>query len=371
MTVMKSEKLLLALAACVLLLMFSGCDSDKDPDPNDPSGGGKVTISGLSHQYIFWGEELTISGTGFSSVKEENIVSFVNSYPKTPGMKFTSDGGDIEIVSASPTSIKIRVPYQTEVGGATTIYRGEDYAKIEVAVKSERDTSEMVKFIGLPRVGTFEYHYGWFDLGGIARSGDSVVIGGGFYGSLLGAGERHPKEAGVYDKLRLDIDGIPVPMKWRKITSSKQGYGIYLPAEEFSEIRCDEGANGWNDRAMNFRFSVQNTDIENSRTLYVTYLPENSLISATGPSQASKLAGGNPSWTVTGDDMYYSHALFVPSCGGGATNAEVEIANAGVVKSEYQVAIPLSLLVENCSYTIYLKTICDETKVIGSVTIKP
>jgi hypothetical protein len=368
---MKLEKLLLALAACVLLLMFSGCESDdKDTGPDDPSDGGKVTISGLSHQYIFWGKELTISGTGFSSVKEENIVSFVNSYPKTPGMKLTSDGGDIEIVEASPTSIKIRVPYQTEVAGATTRYRGEDFAKIEVAVKSEKDTSEMVKFIGLPRVGTFEYHYGWFDLGGIARSGDSVVINAGFYGSFSGAGELHPKEAGVYDKLRLDVDGIPVPMKWRKITSSKQGYGIYLSADKFSEVRCDEGDNGWNDRAMNFRFSVENTDIENSRTLYVTYLPENSLTSATGPSQVSKLAGGNPFWTVTGDDMYFSHARFVPTCG-GATIAEVEIATPGTINSEYQISIPLSLMIENCSYTIHLKTICDEFEVIGSVKIKP
>jgi hypothetical protein len=365
---MKLEKLLLAMAAVVLSLVYSGCSSsDDDPEPDDQSGGGKVKITGVSHEYIFWGKELTISGTGFSSVKEENIVSFVNSYPKTPGLKLTSDGGHIEIVDASPTSIKIIVPYESEVKSGTTIYRGEDFAQIEVAVKSERDTSEMVKFIGLPRIGGFEYHYGWFDLGGVAQSGDSVVLGGGFYGSNLGAGEKHPKAAGVYDKLRLHVDGIAVPVKWRRVIASVQGYGIYLPSQQFSEINCEDGANGWNDRPMNFKFSVLNTDIENNKTLYVTYLPENSYEGANGPAEVSKSLGGNPFWTVTGEDMYYSHAVFIPACGGA--NAEVDI---GVtIKDEYQIGIPLSLMVENCSYSIHLRTPCDEWKVIGSVHIKP
>jgi hypothetical protein len=369
---MKILKLLAAITTCSLSVAFYSCSNDDDDtDPSNPPTGGKVKITGLSHEYIFWGEELTISGTGFSDKKEENIITFVNSYPKTPGMKLTSDGGDIEIISASPTSIKIKVPYQTEPASGTTHFRGEDFAQIAVAVKTEKDTSEQVKFIGLPRVGTFEYHYGWYDLGGVTRSGDSVVIGGGFYGSLLGAGEAHAKQAGVYDKLRLHVDGISVPMKWRKISQSVSGFGIYLPASEFSEMNCEDGDNGWGDRAMEFKFSVEGTDIENTRTLYVTYLPENSIISASGVEEVSKLAGGNPFWTVTGDDMYFSHAVFHPTCGGNATNAEVEIASPGTINSEYQISVPLSLMVENCVYTIYLKTPCDETELIGDVWVKP
>jgi hypothetical protein len=370
---MKILKLLAVLTACVLLLIFYSCSNDKDDDtdPSNPPAGGDVKVTGLSHEYIFWGEELTISGTGFSEIKEENIVTFVNSYPKTPGMKLTSDGGDIEIVSSSPTSIKIKIPYKAEAASGTTHFNGEDFAQIEVAVKTKKDTSELVKFIGLPRVGTFEYHYGWYDLGGVARSGDSVVIGGGFYGSALGAGEAHPKQAGVYDKLRLHVDGVNVPMKRRKISQSVNGFGIYLPSSEFSEVNCEDGANGWGDRAMEFKFSVDGTDIENTRTLYVTYLPEYSVLTAQGDEEVSKLAGGNPFWTVTGDDMYYSHAVFYPTCGGGATNAEVEIASPGTLNSSYQFNIPLSLMVENCVYHIYLKTPCDETKLIGDVWVKP
>jgi hypothetical protein len=370
---MKILKLLAAITTCALSVAFYSCSNDDDDDtgPSNPPAGGKVKITGLSHEYIFWGEELTITGTGFSDIKAENIVTFVNSYPKTPGMKLTSDAGDIEIISASPTSIKIKVPYQAEPKSGTTIFRGEDFAQIEVAVKTEKDTSEQVKFIGLPRVGQFEYHYGWYDLGGVARSGDSVVIGGGFYGGLLGAGEAHPKQAGVYDKLRLHVDGISVPMKWRQIFTSVSGFGIYLPSSEFSEMNCEDGDNGWGDRAMEFKFSVEGTDIENTRTLYVTYLPENSIISASGVEEVSKLAGGNPFWTVTGDDMYFSHAVFHPTCGGGATNAEVEIASPGTINSDYQITIPLSLMVENCVYTIYLKTPCDEVELIGDVWVKP
>ena len=368
---MKIAPVLVALY--LLTFVFSGGskdDEDDDSNPGNPQGGGKVNIISLSDEYVFWGEELTITGTGFSEVKAENVVTFVNSYPKTPGLKLTSNGGDIEIVSASPTNITIRVPYNIDVVGGTTHYNGEDFARIEVAVKSEKDTSEQVKFIGMPRVGNFDYHYGWYDLGGVTRSGDSVVISSGFYGSASGAGELHPKQAGVYDKLRLTVNGIPVAMKPRKISQSINGFGIYLPAEEFSEINCDEGANGWGDRAMNFELSVLDTDIKSSRTLYVTYLPETSVSYADGPAQVSKSVGGNPYWTVTGDDMYYSHAVFHPGCG-GATNAEVLIATPGTINTEYQISIPLSLMVENCPYTIYLKTPCDETKLIGNVTIKP
>lgn len=367
---MKSEKLLLVLTAALLPLVFSGCSDDEgDTDPDKPSGG-KVNISGVSKQYAFWGEEITISGTGFSNVKDENIVNFVESYPNTSGMKFTSNDGDIEIIQSSPTSIKIRVPHQSEVIGSNNVHRGEDYARIEVVVNNERDTSDVVRFIGLPRIGNFEYHYGWYDLGGIARSGDSVVIAAGFYGSKLGAGDRNPRDAGVYDKLRLHVDGIHVPMKWRKISQFIEGYGLYLPAKDFSETNCTEGANGWNDRAMTFRLSVDGTDIENSRTHYITYLPQTSLYSADGPSQVSKSAGGNPFWTVTGDDMYYTHAVFSTSCDGVA-KAEIEIANSGTFNNEYQINIPLSLMVENCSYNIHLKTPCDDMKFIGNVSIKP
>jgi hypothetical protein len=262
------------------------------------------------------------------------------------------------------------VPFETELIGSNTIHRGEDFARIEVSVNNEKDTSDMVKFIGLPRVGWFEYHYGWWDLGGVARSGDSVVIDAGFFGSFTGAGERHPKEAGVYDKLRLHVDGIFVPMKWRKITSSTYGYGIYLPSEDFSEVNCDEGANGWNDRAMNFTFSVEGTNIENTRPLYVTYLPEYSVTDWELPVQVSKSAGGNPFLTVTGEDMYFSHAVFATTCP-GASNAEVLIANPGTFNDSYQVSIPLSLLVENCGYTVYLRSICDDTKGLGTILVKP
>lgn len=361
------------LAAWVLALGLSSCskdDDDADKNPVNPPGGGNVKITGLSHEYIFWGKELTITGTGFSSVKEENVVRFVSSYPKTQGLKLTSEDGDIDIVSASPTNITIVVPYKTEVISGTTHYQGEDFARIEVTVNTEKDTSEMVKFIGLPRVGHFDYHYGWFDLGGVTRSGDSVLLDAGFYGSRSGAGELHPKEAGEYDKLRLSVNGIPVAMKPRRITQSVQGFGIYLPSDQFSEVNCTEGDNGWNDRAMEFKLSILDTDIASTKTLYVTYLPESSVSGADGPPEVSKSVGGNPFWTVTGDDMYFSHVVFHPTCG-GATNAEALIASPGTINQEYQISIPLSLMVENCSYNIYLKTPCDETEIIGDVFIKP
>jgi hypothetical protein len=357
----------------MLLTLLNGCSKDDDDDdPSNPgNNNGKLSITGTSPEYTFWGDELTITGSGFSSVKEENVVTFVNSYPKTPGLKLTSDGGDIEIVSASETEIKIKIPFTSEpsAGGVTHTW-GEETTWIEVSVGNEKDTSDLVRFIGLPRVGTFQYHYGWYDIGKIARSGDSVVIDGGFYGMLGGAGELFPKQAGIYDKLRLRINNIDVPIKYRRISGSTRGWGIYLPSSQFSEISCDDGENGYGDRGMQFEFYVLGTDKKASRTLNVTNLPEYEVTSYDGPGEASKAVGGNPFWSVEGQDMYYSKARFVPSCG-NASPVEEEIANPGTINTEYQVSIPLSLMTAQCVYDIYLITPCDESKYIGDIFIKP
>lgn len=356
-------------AIAILAALHGACASDdNEPDPsNSGNKDGKVVITGTSPEYTFWGDELTITGSGFSEVKDENVVTFVNSYPKTSGLKLTSKEGDIEIVSASKTKLVIRVPYLVEEQASGQHIWGEDFARIEVAVKNEKDTSEIAKFMGLPHVGKFQYHYGWFHLAGIARSGDSVILGGGFWGSWSGAGELHPKKAGVYEQLRLKVDGIPVPIRYRKISNSIQGWALFLPAEEFSEVVCAEG---WGDRPMTFEFFVNGTDKKASRELGVTYLPKSEYYDVTGPSEVSKAAGGVPAWTVTGKNMIYHVARFVPECG-HATTATTSIANENTIKSEYTIGIPLSLMEANCLYKVYLLTPCDQSKSIGSVYINP
>ncbi len=358
----------------LILLALHGCSSDDgdDPDPSDPSGpgpGGGVQITSTSPEYTFWGDELTITGKGFSPVKEENVVTFVESSPGgIEGLKLTSDDGDVEIISASETKIVVRVPFSAEETNHTTLYRGLDISRIQVEVKGKKATSEHVKFIGLPWVGTFEYHYGWYDLSGVARSGDSVVISGGFFGSRLG-GKEHPKEAGVYDKLRLSINGTNVPFKYRRITSSTDGFGIYLPAESFSEVNCEDGANGWNDRPMSFRFYVEGTDKENTRTLWVTYLPKYTVGSVEGPDKVYKSLGGNPYYTVTGKNMYFNKIRFLPVCE-QLSVAEMEFENAGIIADEFQTAIPLSLL-EHCDYRVRLVTPCGTSTEIALLSVLP
>lgn len=367
---------MLALAAAATIILFSGCSSDDEPDPNNPNNpndpgnnsGDKVTITGTSPEFTFWGDELTITGTGFSEVKDENVVTFVNSYPQAYGLKLTSKDGDIEIVSASKTKLVIRVPYIKDETPEVTHTRGEEYAKIEVTVKNTKDTSDVVKFLGLPRVGNFEYHYGWYDIGGVTRSGDSVILNGGFYGLKTGAGEAYHKQAGTYDKLRLRVDDIEVPIKYRKISNSIQGWALYLPSDKFSVVRCDEGSEG--DRDMLFEFYVLGTDKKSSRLLSVTYLPSDEIKTVTGPMVVSKSAGGNPFWTVTGKDMYYHNARFVPkTCSGEST--EIQVAAPGTINQEFTVGIPLSFLEEGCTYSIILVTPCDDFQQIGTVAIEP
>ena len=62
---------------------------------------GRLTITDIPNG-VFWGDELTIDGTGFSTVKEENIVKFLKLPRLSCMMQYTSvTGGDIEIISAT------------------------------------------------------------------------------------------------------------------------------------------------------------------------------------------------------------------------------------------------------------------------------
>lgn len=338
-------------------LACSGSDDKDDPNPT----GGDVSVTSVN-EYPLWGQVMTIKGTGFSSVKEENIVRIPSYYPGWCEVNYTTeDGGDMEIISASVTEIKVRVPFEEAKFGDC----GPEYGTVEVEVKGKKGSIENVKFVGLPKVTLFEYHYGWFDIGGITRIGDSVVLGGGLQGSYW-------KESPWASKLRLTIDGIPVPIKFRQISTHTWGWGMFLSAKEFGEVNCSDGENGWNDRGMDFKFFVEGTDAQHTKELFVQYLPTNVDITGfEGPDKVSKLGTLNPEWEIDGENMYYDQAVFIPSsgCPGQATQTTSISPSAGI-KDHVTVGIPLSLLLP-CFYTVYLKDPCGHQKMVGNIEVVP
>ena len=83
-----------------MMFMIVSCSDDAD-DPlqnqnqntnNNTSAGGPVTITDIPSG-VFWGDELTINGTGFSTVKEENIVRFTKLPPLSCSLQYTSATG--------------------------------------------------------------------------------------------------------------------------------------------------------------------------------------------------------------------------------------------------------------------------------------
>jgi hypothetical protein len=373
----------LSLACVAGLMLLAGCKKSNDPAPNNnnnngghPSGSA-VKITGTSPEYTWWGDELTITGTGFSAVKEENKIRFVKNSQSTgsqgyaPHLVFTSDGGDIQITSASETQLKIRIPFETEddkLGGHR--YYSLDGTFVEVTVKESVDTTDLVKFLGLPFVGPIEYHYGWHEeLRNIARLGDSLLLSGGFSGMLSGS-FLFPTYAGVYDKLRLRINGGEVPLK-RRTVGGHPGWALYLPSDQYREFNCAVGEHGWNDHPMDFEFYVEGTTKKDIRQLYVQYLPPQQVTSVVGSPYVSKSAGGTPEWHVNGKDMYYTIARFTPTVYNecpGATVVEVAVQSPGGFSDLLNVGIPLSVMVE-CSYTVVLWDPCGGGKSIGSVGI--
>jgi hypothetical protein len=273
-------------------------------------------------------------------------------------MNYSSEsGGAIEIISTTATQIKIKIP--AKMSSNNTVICGPESATIEVTVKDKKATIAGVEFSPLPYVGSFLYHYGWFDHPSVTRIGDSLMMSGGLMGTK---GPASP----LWSKVRLSIAGKNMPIKRRTI-GLESGWAFYLDAKEFGEIHCEEGEDGWNARELPFTFSIEGTDKSATRNMRVEYLPTPSTSCVDCPNIISKSLGGNPVWKISGKDMFFKEARFSPSnCGG--TSQSIAI-SGGVFTDEIQVSIPLSIMAAGCSYGVTLVDHCDGTRYMGAVSI--
>jgi hypothetical protein len=359
---MKAQEKILKSLKFVMLAVVIACSGNSDDDPNPPGPSGELKISSVE-DWPMWGQTLTIHGSGFSPTASDNIVRFPNYYPGWCEVDYTTEeGGDMQIVSASATELKVTIPMEEQNFGDC----GPEYATIEVEVKGKTAKIENVKFVGPPQVNRFEYHWGWWDMPTITKIGDSVLLGGGLQGG-------YADESPYWNKLRLSVDGKAVPIKYRKVSNSTYGWALILPTSEFGEVNCDDGELGWNERLMTFKFFIEGTDISDERKLNVQYLPDDvAVTNVEGPTSVSKSATLNPEWHVDGIDMYYDKVRFVPQGGcGGNVSHEVSVSPSVGFKTELFFGIPLVLLTEGCTYAVVLKDPCDGGKSIGSITINP
>lgn len=101
----KIKTVLLPAALFMLMVAFTGCGDDKTTtlfDPNAPAKPDPTITSVTPDSGLSGITELTITGTNFSAVKEENFVYFN-----------TAQG---QVIAATPTSLTVRAGVVTEAG---------------------------------------------------------------------------------------------------------------------------------------------------------------------------------------------------------------------------------------------------------------
>lgn len=345
---------LILITAAVL-----SCSEDDDPGqqpPPPPGGSGDVTITAVEGGHMFWGDEMIITGTGFSATKAENIVKLTKLSLNFCGLNYTSEaGGVIEILSASTTQLKVKIPYK-EINGNPVC--GPERATLEITVNGKTAQKEGVEFNALPWIGAFNYHYGWFDIPSVTRIGDSVMIEGGMKGY-------YSRESELWDETKLFIDGVQVQIKDRTI-GLESGWAFFLPVDDYGAMSCSDEPDGWAPaRKMTFKLSVADKSV--STELWVQYLPQMNAACQDCPGSTAQLNPAKQSWKITGKNIYYSQARFAPQppCGG---SSQAVTLNKDMFDDEFEFTIPLSILSDGCTYSVILSDECDRTELIGFFT---
>lgn len=339
-----------------IMTIALSCSDDNDPNqPPPPPPGDDVTITSVEGGNMFWGDEMTITGTGFSATKSENIVKLTHVSLDFCGLNYTSAaGGVIEIVSASATELKVKIPYK-KVNDKPVC--GPERATLEITVKDKTGKKDGIEFNALPFIGEFNYHYGWFDIPSVTRIGDSVMIEGGMNGY-------YSRESTLWNEINLHIDGGLVDAKYRTI-GLESGWAFFLPVDEYGGMSCSDEPEGWAPaRKMNFTISVAGKSA--SKELWVQYLPETNASCEDCPGTTAQL-GPAGTWKIKGKNIYFTEARFTPQapCGGSSQGI---VLNKDPFDDEFEFQIPLAMLTSSCQYSVTLNDPCDRSQFIGFFT---
>lgn len=172
---------------------LNGCQKNTNPQDDNDDKGTAVKITSYSPETPYWGDEITITGEGFSSAKSDMQIWF-------PGMRLIRDFAEGEILEASPTKIKVKTPYRTRVNadGKEEPYDNNGTSSIVIKVKGKEEYStadQFVRYRAIPHiVRGFTYKYN-----------GEFMPGGQF--ELRGMGLGTDKAQGI-----LSVNGISVPI---------------------------------------------------------------------------------------------------------------------------------------------------------------
>jgi hypothetical protein len=351
--------------ACLMFVTFAvSCSKGRDDDnggnpPPPPPPGGPLTITGTSPEYVFWGKELTIDGTGFSTTANDNIVYIKGNkacVTDTTWQKAT-------VVSATATRLVVKVPYIVKTNG---VLCGNDWGRVRVTVGNKsvlRD--EAVKFVGKVEIGLchpFGVTIGTYP--NTYMPGDSSVMSAHLQ-------TLYAKESGYYDKIKLFANGLPIQWVDRYFQGATcGGMTFVLNPMTYAEVaNCTVPANygGGPARKYTFIAKVDGTDIADTTECYIFNQPNTLVTEKQGPGAVSKSAGGNPYIKLKGKYFYIDQIRWTSL----QPTFHTSPPGHDLTSTELDFFVPLSLMEPGNTYTATAISACGKELSLFGITINP
>jgi hypothetical protein len=351
----------LITVACFIIATIAAACSKGGNGGNQPPppGGAAPTISSTSPEYVFWGKELTINGTGFSTTANDNIVYIKGNKSCDTDTTWQK----AQVVSATATKLVVKVPFITKANGT---FCGNDWGRVRVTVGSKSVLrEEAVKFVGKLEIGLC--HPFGITVGNYPntyRPGDSSVMSAHLQ-------TLYTRESGYYDKIKILVNGNAlntVDRFWSGATCG--GLTFVLDPTTYSDVNnCTQPPNYNGGAARKFTFigKVDGTDISDTTECYVFNQPNTVITGKEGPSQVSKSAGNNPVVTIKGKYFHITQIKWT------SLQPTFHTAPPGhsLTSTELPIFIPLSLMLPNNTYSATGITSCGKEITLFGISITP
>jgi len=350
-------------------------------NPNNPNTPGNpvptpaLEISTTSPEFIFWGDELTLTGKGFSSKLEDNFVwlkSETASLGSCPSDNRTDSTGwrKATVLRATDTSLTVKVPYKPASETSNNRACGVINPMVSVTVGGRTAVSERVKLLGIPYISDMCYSNSGFKGAGLipgkALENQISIPGIGLYGA----------SSGIDEKVKLFVNGVFLPLTKVESTgptNCASSYKFVIPIE-FADGSCDPDPirTGRFSNMMDFVAVVEGTTKSSEKYSYpVSSFPDLSVRTFT-QRFFSYSEAGNPEIVLEGIGLnWYREARFLPQSGG----ASCTLATIAPVPSGdgtgLTITIPLAQMSVGCTYALSLVDVCGRTSgQVGLVTIR-
>ncbi|MEO7991937.1 MAG: hypothetical protein ABI663_20470 [Chryseolinea sp.] len=324
----KFSVIFLLVIPCLLI----NCDSPDDPNANGNNTGGDVTITTVTPEYIYADDEITINGTGFSTVPSENLVEMGTSSGTFYAYQ-VSDPSDPDptlpyftVLSATSTQLVVKVKNETAQEKLNFEFYNDYPYRVRVTTKGKSGMgaiqhAKRLVIFHLGSVDVVNHIVGCLDY---VQPGDSVHMdGSGFYGIC-----------------NLTIDNKTIPVKEKKITELR----FKVPYNQFgSEENCV-------DKFVNVK--VTNGDGKSfEKEIHFAAAPPMVIFGASFDKTDYGPGSGTANLTVSGYCLY-SSAMF--RLNGPAGYQLIGSLNASSYASE--VVVPFSLTsLQPGSYSVNIK----------------